>query len=259
MNLEYPIYCINLLERTDRKENVINEFSKLNIDCSNVKFPDFNRDVRGGKYGCYDSHVKIWKDFYLKSSNKFCLIFEDDFIVNDYCKDLLIQASIFMQNNYNDVDFLFLHNLFIKNNEKKNNAKSINNEYFTKGFGLLAHAYFISRNYIDILVKQCNYEWMLPDGYDIDFTINCNRKHCLYSNKCFFANQQMFTQILNPSNNCETILDVLYRLPIIQFIGKDFLQNVIEICESLNICNENEIKDQIYHHVYMLQNSNNNN
>ena len=37
------IGCINLLEREDRYNNSIEEFKK------------------GGKYGCYDSHVKIYK------------------------------------------------------------------------------------------------------------------------------------------------------------------------------------------------------
>jgi GR25 family glycosyltransferase involved in LPS biosynthesis len=256
MNFDYPIYCINLVERTDRKEHVMNEFNKIGIDSSNVKFPIFNRDVRGGKYGCYDSHVKIWNDFYQNSNCNYCLIFEDDIISNNNTVDLLQKSKLFMQNNHNNVDFLFLHNLFIKSNEKIN-CNTVNNEYFSKGFGLLAHAYFISRKYIELLIKQYNYIWLEPNGFDIDFTINCNRKHCLYSNKCYFTQQEMFTQILNASNNCETLIDILYRIPIIQYFGKDILHNVKEVCEIMCICSENEIKDQIYNIVSFQQNINN--
>lgn len=245
MNLEYPIYCINLVERLDRKKHVLNEFNKIGINISNVNFPIFTRHEKGGKYGCYDSHVKIWNEFYHSSNSNYCLIFEDDFISSNDSVDLLQKGNLFMQNNHNNVDFLFLHNLFIKSNERIN-TNTINNKYFIKGFGLLAHAYFISRNYIDMLIKQYNYNWMEPNGFDIDFTINCNRNHMLYSEKCYFTKEKMFTQKLNISNNCETIIDILYRLPIIQYLGKDILQNVVEICESMNICSENELKDQIY-------------
>lgn len=252
MYIEFPVYCINLIERTDRKEHVINEFNKIGIDISKVIFPNFNRDIRGGKYGCYDSHVKIWNEFYHNSNENYCLIFEDDFISSDDSADLLKKSNLFMKNNHNNVDFLFLHNLFIKSNERIN-INSINNIYFSKGFGLLAHAYFISRHYIDLLIKQYNYIWMEPNGFDIDFTINCNRKNCLYSNKCYFTNQKMFTQILNPSNNCETLIDILYRLPIIQYLGKNMFNNIKEICETMCLWNENELKDQIYQLISLQQ------
>jgi hypothetical protein len=55
MFCDYPIYCINLLERPDRKQHVEQEFKKINIDFAKVNFPIFTRDHRGCVYGCYDS------------------------------------------------------------------------------------------------------------------------------------------------------------------------------------------------------------
>jgi GR25 family glycosyltransferase involved in LPS biosynthesis len=55
-----PIYCINLKHRTDRKEHSLNEFKKIGISEDKVMYLPFTKDARGGVYGCFDSHMKIW-------------------------------------------------------------------------------------------------------------------------------------------------------------------------------------------------------
>jgi GR25 family glycosyltransferase involved in LPS biosynthesis len=57
--MNYPVYCINLKERLDRKKHVEKEFSKIDIQPTDVIFLDFYRHKKGGRYGCYDSHMKI--------------------------------------------------------------------------------------------------------------------------------------------------------------------------------------------------------
>jgi hypothetical protein len=252
MNFEYPIYCINLEERKDRKENIKKEFSKLNIDLSIVKFLKFNRDIRGGRYGCYDSHVKVWNEFYHNSKSNYCLIFEDDFVSNNNCKGIIEKGKIFMDNNNLNVDFLFLHNIFVNSNINKNEvSKDINNENFCKGLGSLAHAYFISKNYIKNLINKYEYNWMNPDGLDIDITINCNRKHMIYSDKCYYTKNIMFTQLFQESNNCYNLLDIVIRLPLIQYISKDIVQNIVKLVLVNNIYNEKELQDKVYQ-LYLL-------
>ena len=110
----YPIYCINLENRTDRKIHSINEFNKINILLDNVKYPHFIKDPRGGIYGCFDSHMKIWNDFYKNYPNeKYCLIFEDDFELVDDNFDKTIKETVeFIDKNYNYIDILNLHDYY---------------------------------------------------------------------------------------------------------------------------------------------------
>ena len=60
---KYPIYCINLEHRKDRREHSMKQFETLGISPNRVKYPHFTKDPRGGVYGCFDSHIKIWNDF----------------------------------------------------------------------------------------------------------------------------------------------------------------------------------------------------
>ena len=62
--MNYPAYCINLKERTDRKKHAKKQFRKIDIEPSDVIFLDFFKHKKGGLYGCYDSHMKVWNDFY---------------------------------------------------------------------------------------------------------------------------------------------------------------------------------------------------
>lgn len=64
-------YCINLVERKDRKERVQQVFDTLEID---VEFPEFHRHPKGGTVGCRDSHMQIWK----MAPDDTIVVFEDD-------------------------------------------------------------------------------------------------------------------------------------------------------------------------------------
>ena len=46
--MSYPVYCINLVYRLDRKKHAIDNFKKLGI--KNVIFPTFHKDERGSSY-----------------------------------------------------------------------------------------------------------------------------------------------------------------------------------------------------------------
>lgn len=247
MYLEIPIYCINLSERADRKEHVIKEFKKLDIDFSKVIFPVFSRDPRGGKYGCYDSHVKIWKDFYENHTANHCLIFEDDFVTNDNCNDIINKGDEFIRNNNKEVDFLFLNNLYSEL------PSTLNSNYFSRGISTDTHAYFISRNYIKTLINNYSYHWLNADGLPIDISINFNRKHMLYSNKCYYTRKESFTQIfiLNSHSDISTnFYDLICRIPFIKWMHSFHMRF------NLAISNEDDFKDQ---YIKWLTNENNKN
>lgn len=64
-------YCINLVERPDRKERVQKIFDDLGIE---VEFPVFHKHPDGGMVGCRDSHMKIWA----QAPDDTIVVFEDD-------------------------------------------------------------------------------------------------------------------------------------------------------------------------------------
>jgi GR25 family glycosyltransferase involved in LPS biosynthesis len=186
----YPIYCINLKTREDRKKNAIDNFKKLDID--NVSFPDFYKDIRGGSYGCYSSHIYIWKDFYNKYPDyKYCLIFEDDFKLTKKSKKYIKLGEKFIEKNYNIIDILNLHNFGAPIDNE------INNKRFTNGFGFGTHVYFINRLYIDKIYN----DMPEPSRDHIDFSINYDLNSVLYSKKIFFTKNTCFLQIEDNTDN----------------------------------------------------------
>jgi hypothetical protein len=134
--LWYPIYCINLEHRNDRKIHSINEFSKINIHYKNVKYLSFTKDNRGGVYGCYDSHMKVWNDFYYNyPNNKFCLVFEDDFKFL-ICKEEFHNWLISLFSSQQNVDFkvVMLAYNALQNEPYSDILHKSNNAQTTAGF-----------------------------------------------------------------------------------------------------------------------------
>ena len=96
---------------------------------------------------------------------KFCLVFEDDFIITKNSKTVIKEAVKFINDNYSDVDILFLHNIRI------NTGNNINTDTFTNGHGLGSHAYFITRHFIESIISKYG---RLPkaNGQHLDFELN---------------------------------------------------------------------------------------
>ena len=74
---KFKIYCINLYERDDRYKKMKKQFDNLNM---NVQFIRNYKHARGGKYGCFSSHIQAIKDAYSNNLD-YCLIIEDDVII----------------------------------------------------------------------------------------------------------------------------------------------------------------------------------
>lgn len=128
------IYCINCYERPTRfkeskKELQQNGFNKVNWIRN-------KRNKIGGK-GCFLSHLDCYIDF-LKSKDKFCIIFEDDvkFINKSQNNYKYIQKIIKNSPNY---DILFLGCRAIKSKALPKNPE------YLKGRFLQAHSYIISK------------------------------------------------------------------------------------------------------------------
>jgi len=207
----YPVYCINLKERTDRKESAQNQFKQINIEPNNVIFLDFFKHKNGGLYGCYDSHMKVWNDFYQNHKDKkLCIIFEDDFEVTENSIYYLKKAISFIEKNKDKVDLLFLHDKFIEYNDT-HYKKDISNPYFIRGYGFLAHAYIVTRKYIKSALKKNNNILPLPEKIQVDIDINMNKKSILYSENIYFCKSPVFIQEELDSDNYSNIFDKIIK------------------------------------------------
>jgi hypothetical protein len=207
-----PIYCINLKHRTDRKQHSFNEFKKIGISPDKVIYLPFTKDNRGGVYGCYDSHIKIWRDFFIRfPREKYALVFEDDFVYssNEPSVSILKKATDFLEKN-NEVDILNLHSFCVKVDHKSNN------EIFTHGYGFGTHVYFITRKYIETILRVSG-SLPEPNGRHIDFEMNFNlldKQNKIYSDKLFYTNYACFTQLIDKSDNYVNIVDKLFRFDV---------------------------------------------
>ena len=99
------IYCINLKYRKDRYNSSLNTFKKLKIN--NIKYFIANKHPKGGRYGCFDSHIKIIYNAYINNYN-YILIFEDDVKIAKYYNNILLNKSINFMKNNNNWDIFYL-------------------------------------------------------------------------------------------------------------------------------------------------------
>ena len=234
------IYCINLKHRKDRKQHSLEQFTKMGILHDNVVYPHFTKDKRGGVYGCFDSHMKIWNDFYtIYPNDKYCLVFEDDFVAPSNGKYIIEKATKFLDKNY-DVDILFLHCTCIKVKNKANNNR------FTNGYGFNTHAYLITRRYIQSIIS--NYGKLPePNGRHLDNEIIMNSidtDNIIYSKKIFFTNDECFTQLIDKSDNYMNEFDELFRTDM-QNTQKNIM-NFLTLTKKLKLLNNEKIKKIVH-------------
>jgi GR25 family glycosyltransferase involved in LPS biosynthesis len=236
----YPIYCINLEHRKDRKIHSLNQFKKIGLSHDKIIYLHFIKDINGGVYGCFDSHIKVWNDFFKKYPNqKYALIFEDDFVFINNSESIIKNADEFINNNYDNIDILFLHNTCIDIENK------INNNLFTNGYGLMAHAYFITRNYIQSIISKYG-KLPEPNGWHIDFEINMNivcKDNMIYTKKIFYTKEKYVKQIVDESNNYINIIDKLMRTDINKHIN-----DIMKIMKLLRktLLNDIQVQELFY-------------
>lgn len=229
------IYCINLHHRTDRKKHTQSEFKKIGISPDNVIYPYFVKDKRGGGYGCFDSHMKCWNDFYYNhAEEQYCLVFEDDFVAQPQAKELLEKARKYVNKNIEEIDLLLLHHICVPVDN------NLNNEDFTNGYGFLTQAYIVTRPYIQGILKKTENKLPESNGYQIDFLINSVPTHLLYSEKIFYTKQQCFMQLLDKSDNYINKVDELFRKDITK--RTQYIITIAIFLREKRFINDNGIK-----------------
>jgi len=239
--MSVPVYCINLQERPDRKIHSQTQFRNLNL-FTNVIYPTFYKDRRGGVYGCYHSHVKIWQDFFTKYPNQpFCIIFEDDFVVHENTRTTIKKAIRFMQRNTLSVDILHLHNWGVTQPHKHNNT------WFSSGYGVSTVAYCITRSYIQKLIR--NNVIFEPNGKHIDLELSLNANSRIFSTRVFYTNHTCITQSDSKTDNHLNFVD-----KILDFDRNILMESAIKFGELLRATgmDHSYIKIFMYNCIYLV-------
>jgi GR25 family glycosyltransferase involved in LPS biosynthesis len=142
------IVCINLKTRIDRRKWSEHIFSSLNIP---YRFYLTDKSPKGGRYGCFESHINVIREAYNKGHSNI-LIFEDDLLPTPEYSLQNIEACInFMKNNKWD---LFYFGYFVMNKHLDNIiiAKKLNNNII-KYNPLATHAYVVNRNAMKTILE----------------------------------------------------------------------------------------------------------
>lgn len=148
MSLEFfdKIYYINLDHRLDRKNELLKQFKKLDLNLTNIQRIPAVLDKLNGQRGCAASHIMAI-DHAIKNNLKNVLILEDD------CE--FVQPKTIMNNlikyffrSIKEWDVFFLGAQVIESKKTKfNGINQILKAYLT-------HAYVVNNHYFKVLKKS---------------------------------------------------------------------------------------------------------
>ena len=159
---EVEFKCINLSQRTDRREWVENHLNSFNIpfEFFNAKTSTQNYDnlkflqgIKSGGIGCTLSHYELIKNH---NSNKILGILEDDVLL---CEDFL-ERFTYIENNFNlDWDIFFLSSFYHLNTDKNRwhdsgDFEFTGTKYIHRVYGsFCTHSYLVNPNSKDKILK----------------------------------------------------------------------------------------------------------
>lgn len=157
------IIYINLDHRKDRKEQILNEFNKMDIKEPKIHRIDAVHEKYNGHIGCAKSHIKALN--YAKGNNyKNVVIFEDDFIFTKNKEDINSKLNKFLKEHGNNWDVVQLtsHYVTFRDGTKIPNKNDNNNHNYDKiDVSLIKKAstsssYMINNKFFDKLLNNLN-------------------------------------------------------------------------------------------------------
>lgn len=185
LNYLDKILIINLKHREDRKNEILQELNKLQIEKDKIIFIEAVYIKENGALGCTASHIKCI-EYALNNNLENVLILEDDY---DFCKDINlfnIELTKFLISNVN-WDVLLLH---ISEYGPPINIKTDFNDVYVNLWSHSAAAYILKKNIFKDLIM--NYKKSLNSGKGpLDFHWNNLRlKYNWYANKKIIGYQR---------------------------------------------------------------------
>lgn len=225
-----PAYLINLEHRTDRLESATKCLNEIGI-----KFKRFNaiKHEKGGVYGCFASHIAVWKQFLEEDKESdYVLVFEDDIRIRDKNIKWIEKINEFLSTTKESVDVLFLHNI------RMYERGSVRNKDFYNAIIARTHAMCVSRKYIERIFSNGIPE---PDGIHFDIAFG-SRDSEICTFDTWALGGPMFEQNWSETDNykmpiVDHVLDVMCRYPEIGL----FVPRLIT--KTMGIVNEDKALD----------------
>lgn len=161
-----PLYIINLKDRVDRYDAINKELKKSECVKKGIIVPNFlrvDKHPKGGVYGCWNSHMKIFNMLLNDKNHNYYMIFEDDAtLLNDFDKKILMVTE-WMEKHPFWMIKLTHPVAFV--NDKSHMRKSIVQKAIS-GYSMCA--YIISKDYVKTIynrVKSAQEFDKLIEGY----------------------------------------------------------------------------------------------
>lgn len=140
-------FYINLKNRKDRKEQILNELTRNKIPLDKIYRINAVEDKINGHLGCIKSHIKALKK--AKELNlKNVVIFEDDFIFNKLKQEIDKQMNEFLEKKGDNWDVIKLSTAYISS--EPTDMKDI---YKIKESST-SSGYIVNKKFYNILLKE---------------------------------------------------------------------------------------------------------
>lgn len=139
------IVCINLRSRPDRRTYMTSLLKKLKIPC---RFHTVTKHPKGGRYGCFESHIQVIQDCY-DAGNECIMILEDDILPSQsYSNNLFKNAIEFMKSHKEDWDIFYLGYIPMDGNLRPHSflGSQVVSKHIVKYNPLATHAYCLQRS-----------------------------------------------------------------------------------------------------------------
>lgn len=187
------IYCISLDERADRREQAKAQFRAVGL-ADKVEFVVVKKHPVDCEQGIYESHL-LCMEKGIRAHADIIVIFEDDIIFDRFNPGTLEKCIDFLATN-TDCKIMFLGCMV------KTSAKTDNRSVLKVRFRSLAHAYVLTREFAETIVKI---PWQKIPFDDMLRDIKNNQMYAVYPSFAFQSNSRSDNQRYLP-------LDRLRRL-----------------------------------------------
>jgi len=176
------IYCISLDERADRREQAKVQFRAVGL-ADKVEFVVVKKHPVDCEQGIYESHI-LCMEKGIRAHADTILIFEDDIVFDRFNPDTIEKCIDFLATN-TDWKIMFLGCMV------KKSAKTENSSVLKVRFRSLAHAYVLTREFAETIVKT---PWKRIPFDDMLRDIKDDQMYAVYPSFAFQSNSRSDNQ-----------------------------------------------------------------
>jgi len=184
MDWEYfdKIYCISLDERTDRRKQAKAQFRAVGLG-DKVEFVVVKKHPVDCEQGIYESHI-LCMEKGIRTHAENMIIFEDDIVFDRFKPDTIEKCIDFLATN-TDWKIMFLGCMV------KKSAKTDNRSVLRVRFRSLCHAYVLTREFAETIVKI---PWQKIPFDDMIRDIKDDQMYAIYPSFAFQSNSRSDNQ-----------------------------------------------------------------